>query len=72
MTAEIFYWMQTAYMGFGETRHPEIVMKELAKKHDFKILEATPYTILNGWKYVIEFENAPILPGYIEMKAVNQ
>ena len=54
----------------GEKRHPQIVMRDLAREHDFEILAAVPQSIADGWEFWIEWEGWPLyLPEYIGVKA---
>jgi hypothetical protein len=59
--ARVFYDLFEAYK-YGERRHPQIVMKELAERHGFRILGKVPQTLFDGWDYWIEFETPPDLP----------
>ena len=59
----LFYCYQAAD-GQGETRHAQVVMRELAEKHSFKILCAIPQSLGRGWDFWIGFETAPNLPHY--------
>lgn len=61
MQARVFYDFYTAY-DVKEDRHPELVMKELSKKHNFTILFSVPQTIADGWDFWIEFKQKPNLP----------
>jgi hypothetical protein len=48
----------------GEKRHAEEIIKDLASKLNFKVLESLPQSIVDGWDFWIEFEVAPELPAY--------
>ena len=49
----------------GEKRHPQIVMAELAKKYNFKILACVPQSIADGWDFWIESDEIMDLPDYL-------
>ncbi len=57
----LFFDMIDAYE-FGEKRHPQIAMKELAEKCKFKIIGCVPQSLFDGWDFWIEFDEEPILP----------
>ncbi len=57
----LFFDLRTAYE-YGEKRHPQIVMRELAEKYHFTILARIPQTFFDGWDFWIEFETMPMLP----------
>lgn len=58
----------TAYEA-GENRHPQEVVRELAKLHGFKILDQVPQSIADGWSFWIETSEAqvPDLPKYFRV-----
>lgn len=43
----------------GEHRHPELVMRELAERLGFRIVEAIPQSIADCWWFWIEFDGEP-------------
>jgi hypothetical protein len=51
--ARVFYDMYKSHIA-GEKRHPEVVMEELAKQHDFTILDSIPQSLFDGWDVWIE------------------
>lgn len=61
--ARLFFCMYTADEN-GETRHPMIVMRELAEQHNFKIITAVPQSLFDGWDLWIEYDIEPKLPDY--------
>jgi hypothetical protein len=54
--ARLFYDLREAN-DRGENRHPQIVMRELAGKHGFTILDSVPQSLFDGWDYWIESDN---------------
>jgi hypothetical protein len=60
------YEYQTA-ADHGETRHAQEVMKELAAKHDFQIVNYEPSPIGDCWIFEIEGE-VPAIPYLVPIK----
>lgn len=53
----------------GEGRHPQEVVRELAKTHNFKILDQVPQSIADGWSFWIETADGkiPELPPFFRI-----
>ena len=54
----VFFDLISAHLS-GESRHPQIVMKELSRQFDFTILDAVPQSLFDGWSFWIEFNREP-------------
>jgi hypothetical protein len=63
--ARVFFSYMSAMIEHNETRHADIVMKEIADKNNFKIIGKVPQTLFDGWEYWIEFDKEPELPGFV-------
>ena len=67
--AHVFYDMMEAGI-HGETRHPQVVVRELSHRLNFDILDAVPQSLFDGWSFWIRFYEAPDLPFEL-FRAVN-
>ena len=59
--ARLFYDLIDATRKAKESRHPQIVMKELSIKNNFTILGAVPQSLFDGWDFWIERDDIELI-----------
>lgn len=70
--ARLWYSLNACYtecsgQSTGDRRHAQVVMNELAEAQHFKIIDAQPESIADGWQFWIEYPDGgfPALPHWI-------
>lgn len=49
----------------GDDRHAQVIMRELAARHGFQIVQAIPQSLFDGWEFVVETERAVAWPPFV-------
>ena len=49
----------------GEMRHAVLVLKELSRAHDFRIMSSEPQSIADGFEFWIDDPKQSKLPKYV-------
>jgi hypothetical protein len=49
----------------GDKRHAQVIMRELAEKHGFGIIEAIPQSIADGWEFRLDVDGDVPWPSFV-------
>lgn len=67
-----FFYDMHAASDAGEHHHPQSVVRGLAHTHGFKVLDAVPQSLFDGWDFWIETVDdgpAPVITPYFKAAA---